>query len=280
MAGSGTGGKKMAISGRIIVTGATGSMGAAAVEALAAQGKAVLMACRNLKKAELVRADILSRIPQADLAIRQLDLASMASVRMFVDSLDDEPVEALFNNAGVISKSYFTTLDGFENTFSVNYFGPRLLTLLLLSKMPADARIVNMISLTCRYARLDETELQPTERQFGQLKTYALAKRAMISFSMELARRYPALRVNLADPGIVASNMIDLGHWYDGLADRLFKPLCRKPKAGVQPALRALASAGGNRYYVGKGSRAIPARYLDPSLDARIWAATESLISV
>ena len=266
--------------GRIIVTGATGSMGAAAVEALAAQGHGVLMACRNREKAKAVRDAILKRVPEADILVRQLDLASMSSVRLFVDSLGDEPVQALFNNAGVISKSYFTTLDGFENTFSVNYFGPWLLTQLLLPKLPSDARIVNMVSLTCRYASLDETKLLPTKRQFHQLRTYALAKRALLSFSLELARRYPALRVNLADPGVVASNMIDLGHWYDKLADVLFKPLCKTPKAGVQPALRALAAAEGNRYYVGKGSREIPARYLDPALDRRIWEATERLIAV
>jgi NAD(P)-dependent dehydrogenase (short-subunit alcohol dehydrogenase family) len=268
------------MNGRIIVTGATGSMGAAAVEALAAQGHAVLMACRNLKKAKAVRADILVRIPAADILIRELDLASMSSVRRFVDDLGDEPVQALFNNAGVISKSYFTTLDGFENTFSVNYFGPWLLTRLLLPKLPADARIVNMVSLTCRYVSLDETKLRPTEREFHQLRTYARAKRALLSFSLELARRHPSLRVNLADPGVVASNMIDLGHWYDPLADLLFKPLCKTPKAGVQPALRAIAAVDGNRYYVGKGYREIPARFVDPGFDARLWAATEALISV
>ena len=266
------------MNGRIIVTGATGSMGAAAVEALAAQGQSVLMACRNLDKAAAVRDAVLSRVPEADIVVRQLDLASLASVRLFVESLGDEPVQALFNNAGVISKAYSTTLDGYENTFSVNYFGPWLLTRLLLPKLPSDARIVNMVSLTCRYASLDETKLLPTQRQFHQLRTYALAKRALLSFSLELARRYPALRVNLADPGIVASNMIDLGHWYDKLADVLFKPLCKTPKAGVAPALRALAAAEGNRYYVGKGSRAIPARYQDPALDKRIWEATERLI--
>lgn len=268
------------MNGRIIVTGATGSMGAAAVEALAAQGYAVLMACRNLKKAKAVRDDIHIRIPDADILIRELDLASMSSVRMFVDDLGDVSVQALFNNAGVISKSYFITSDGLENTFSVNYFGPWLLTQLMLPKLPTDARIVNMVSLTCRYALLDETKLQPTEREFHQLRTYALAKRALLSFSLELARRHPSLHVNLADPGIVASNMIDLGHWYDPLADLLFKPLCKTPKAGVQPALRALAAVDGNRYYVGKGSREIPARFVDPDLDTRLWAATEALISV
>ena len=266
------------MNGRIIVTGATGSMGAAAVEALAAQGIPVLMACRNPGKAEAVRADILGRIPDADIEIRLLDLASMASVRSFAEGIEAGAVAGLFNNAGVISKGYSITADGFENTFSVNYFGPWLLTRLLLPKMPADARIVNMISLTCRFASLSEQALRPSEKDFGQLATYARAKRALLSFSMELARRHPSLRVNLADPGIVASNMIDLGHWYDPLADALFKPLCRKPAAGVQPALRALTGHARNRYFVGKGDKPIPARYHNPILDARIWAATEEAL--
>ena len=247
----------MGMNGRIIVTGATGSMGAAAVEYLAAEGRPVLMACRNLAKAGAVRADILSRVPEADLEIRQLDLASLSSVHAFAQAIEPGSVVALFNNAGVISKGYHPSEDGFENTFAVNYFGPWLLTRLLLPKLPTDARIVNMVSLT-----------------------YARAKRALLSFSLELARRYPDLRVNLADPGIVASDMIDLGHWFDPLADFFFKPLCKTPKAGVQPALRALAAAEGNHYYVGKKCREIPRRYIDPALDARIWAATEQLISV
>jgi NAD(P)-dependent dehydrogenase (short-subunit alcohol dehydrogenase family) len=263
-----------------IVTGATGSMGAAAVEALALKGIPVIMACRNLAKAEAVRSDILSRVPGAELEIRQLDLASLASVRSFAESVSEGEVAALFNNAGVISKGYSITEDGFENTFAVNYFGPRLLTLLLLPKMPEDARIVNMVSLTCRYAPLSEQTMHPSEKDFHQLRTYARAKRALLSFSMELARRNPALRVNLADPGIVASNMIDLGHWYDPLADALFKPLCKTPRAGVQPALRALASDVRDRYFVGKGDKAIPGRYMDRQLDARIWAETERMISV
>ena len=268
------------MNGRIIVTGATGSMGSAAVEALAEQGIPVLMACRNLKKAEAVRERILARVPQADLEIRALDLASQASVRRFADGIEAGSVAALFNNAGVISKGYSITEDGFENTFAVNYFGPWLLTQLLLPKLPEDAPIVNMVSLTCRFAKIDDSSLLPDEKQFSQLGTYARAKRALLSFTMELSRRHPSLRVNLADPGIVASDMIDLGHWFDPLADVLFKPLCKTPKAGVQPALRALASQESHRYFVGKGDRAIARRYEDPALDARLWTATEALIAV
>ena len=262
--------------GRIIVTGATGAMGAAAVEALAAQGKPVLMACRNLKKAESVRSQILGRIPEADLQIRELDLASLASVRTFAEGIEEGCITGIFHNAGVISKGYGLTQDGIENTVSVNYLGPWLLTSLLLPKLPADARIVYMVSLTCRFARLQPQMLQVTRKDFSQLRTYARTKRALLSFALELKKRHPDLRIHLADPGIVASDMIDLGHWYDPLADALFKPLCKKPAEGVQPALRALVSNQATpRYYVGKGDRPVPRRFLTSLEDARLWEETE-----
>jgi len=212
---------------RILITGASGAMGAAATEALAAQGQPVLMAVRNPSKAAAVCDAIRSRLPQAELEIAELDLASLASVRRFADGIAPGSVAALFNNAGVISRQYQTTEDGFENTFAVNYFGPWLLTQSLLPK---------------------------------------------------LARRHPEYVVNMADPGIVASNMIDLGHWYDPLADLLFKPFCKRPEKGVQPALRALAATDGPRYYVAQKNREIPRCFLDVALDTRLWEATESII--
>ena len=265
---------------RTIVTGATGSMGSAAVEALAEQGIPVLMACRNLKKAEAVRDAVLARHPQADIVIRRLDLSSLDAVRAFAEGIETGSVAALFNNAGVISKGYSITADGFENTFAVNYFGPWLLTRLLLPKMAPGARIVNMVSLTCRFVPLDVTAHRPAQEEFSQLGTYARSKRALLSFTLELARRRPDLVVNLADPGIVASDMIDLGHWYDPLADVLFKPFCKRPGKGVAPALRALGASDGPRYYVGKKNREIPRFYRDAAADARLWEATEALIPV
>lgn len=295
--------------GRILITGATGAMGAAAVEALASRGIPVLMACRNLSKAEAVRSSILSRVPSADIVVRHLDLAFMESVRGFAASIKGDsadttacPIDAVFHNAGVISKGYSLTTDGFENTFSVNYFGPWLLTQLLLPVLPSDARIVYMVSLTCRFADLSVDYLQPTPSDFSQLGTYARAKRALLSSALELKRRHPSLRVHLADPGVVASDMIDMGHWYDPLADALFKPLCKKPSVGVQPALRALLGptssepvasksdsgasvaddsgpAGETRYFVGRSDRPIPRRYLCSDADERIWSATTRLLN-
>ena len=264
----------------VLITGASGAMGAAATEALAAAGQPVLMAVRNPEKAEAVRSGILSRVPQAELAIAELDLGSLASVRRFAAALEPGSVTALFNNAGVIAKKYALTEDGFEQSFAVNYFGPWLLTRLLLPKLASGARIVNMVSLTCKLVDLDVAGLQPGPDDFSQLGTYARSKRALLSFSQELARRHPEFAVNVADPGIVASSMIDLGHWYDPLADVLFKPFCRRPEKGVRPALRALEAGDGPRYYVGRKNREIPRCFLDASFDARLWEATETLTGV
>ena len=146
---------------RTIVTGASGAMGEAAVRALARDGRSVVMACRNLEKAEAVRSRILADLPGADISIGRLDLSSLDSVRAFADSLGQEQVSALFNNAGVISRGYSLTGDGLENTFAVNYFGPFLLTRLLLPLMDPEASIVNMVSLTCRYVSVTEKSLHP-----------------------------------------------------------------------------------------------------------------------
>ena len=255
-------------------------MGVVAVRALAEKGYSVIMACRNIHKAESVRCRILADLPTADIVILPLELASLDSVRAFVDKLGPEPVSALFNNAGTISRSYTLTSDGLENTFAVNYFGPVLLTRLLLPKMPPDARIVNMVSLTCRYVSITEESLRPTARDFSQLGTYGRSKMALVRFSQELARRYPELRVNLADPGIVNSNMISMGRWFDPLADIFFRPFCKSPEKGVQPALAALSTNERNRFFIGKRCIPIPERYSDPEMDLRLWNETEKMITM
>ena len=265
--------------GRVIITGASGSMGAVATREMASKGCHVVMACRNPRKAETVLDSILAEQPEAVIEILPLDLASQDSIRAFVDKLGPEPITALFNNAGTISRSYSLTSDGLENTFAVNYFGPVLLTRLLLPRMTSDARVVNMVSLTCRYVYIDESSLRPGPEDFSQLGTYANSKLALMRFSMEFARRNPELRVNLADPGIVDSNMISMGRWFDPLADVLFRPFCKSPEKGVRPALAALESDVTNRCFIGKRCIAIPPRYSNPELDLRLWNETEKILN-
>lgn len=267
------------MNGKIIITGATGGIGAAVTRSLAARGSELVLACRNAAKADSLRRQILAEQPQARLEVRPLDLCSLASVRDFAQGFGAGTVSALFNNAGAISRNYALTGDGLENTFSINYFAPFLLTQQLLPALLPDARIVNMVSLTCRFVRVDEAALCPAERDFSQLGTYARAKRALLLSSLELAGRHPQLRVNLADPGIVNSGIITMGRWFDPLADVLFRPFIKSPEQGAVPALAAIGSQERNRYFVGRRVTAIPEGYRDPVLQRRLWEETERLLA-
>ena len=124
----------------VIVTGASGAMGSEAVKALVRAGRPVLMACRDLAKAEKVRRAVLRAYPEASLEIAELDLGSFASIRAFVAGLGEERrFSGLFNNAGTLCRHFLLSEDGFERTWAVNYMGPYLLTRLLLPHMAEGA---------------------------------------------------------------------------------------------------------------------------------------------
>lgn len=261
----------------VIVTGATGSMGAVATRKLAAEGKHVIMACRNTVKAEALRWEILKEQPEASLTILPLELSSPTSIQSFVRSLEGKRITALFCNAGIKAHRYMQNEEGYEMDFATNYLGNRLLTLLLLPLMPEGAHIVLMVSLTTKLARLDLRWRERGEREFGQLSTYGSSKLALLYFAIGLGRRHPGLHVNVSDPGVVNSNMITMGRWYDPLADLFFRPFIKTPAQGVQPALRALQSEHTLKYFVGNKVKKMPARFLHSPLVELLWKQADTL---
>ncbi len=262
--------------GSIIITGASGGMGSAATRALAAKGVSVIMACRDTGKAARVRDGIVREIPGAELEIREIHLDSIASVREFAASLEGVRLAGLFNNAGTLPRRYSLSEDGYETTLAVNYIGPYLLTRLLLPRLGDEAAVVNMVSLSAGYVRLGKDILHPSERDFSQLGAYAASKLALIYFTAALAGRCPGLRVNAADPGIVDTDIIRLGRWFDPLTDLVFRPFCKSPARGAAPAVRALLSDVSGKYFSGSGFRDIPPRYASRREDiARLWDETE-----
>jgi NAD(P)-dependent dehydrogenase (short-subunit alcohol dehydrogenase family) len=88
--------------GRIaVVTGANIGLGYEITIGLAKKGAKIIMACRNLQKAEIAKQNIEKKVPDADLEIMELDLSSLQSVHDFAKSYSEKykHLDLLIENA-------------------------------------------------------------------------------------------------------------------------------------------------------------------------------------
>ncbi|CAN7066735.1 unnamed protein product [Brassica rapa subsp. trilocularis] len=131
--------KKTLRKGNVVVTGASSGLGLATAKALAETGKwHVIMACRDFLKAE--RAAKSAGMPKDSYTVMHLDLASLDSVRQFVDNFRraEMPLDVLVCNAAIYqptaNKPTFTA-EGFELSVGTNHLGHFLLSRLLIDDL-------------------------------------------------------------------------------------------------------------------------------------------------
>src|SRR5882724_6606406 len=116
-----------------VITGANTGLGYETAAALAAKGAHVVLAVRNVEKGEEAARRIEQRNPGASVAVQELDLTSLDSIRAAADELRSkhDSIDLLINNAGVMFTPKETTKDGFELQFGTNHLGHFAFTNLL-----------------------------------------------------------------------------------------------------------------------------------------------------
>jgi NAD(P)-dependent dehydrogenase (short-subunit alcohol dehydrogenase family) len=290
-----------------VVTGANSGTGKETVRRLAGAGGRVVMAVRTVEKGEQARAEILAEHPAAQLEVRRLDLADLASVERFAAgmSADGTPIDLLVNNAGVMAPpSRLTTADGFELQMGSNYLGPfaltvRLLPLLLAADTP---RVATMSSGVASIGKIHFDDMQ-WERRYRPTLAYAQSKLANLMFTRQLAAiaadRGWSLLSTGAHPGYTRTNLqtagANLGTGRPTVMSRMLSTLDFLPSQGVEqgaePLLYAATSqdavAGG---YYGPGGRfglvgptkttRAPSRAQDTTKNERLWKESEHLTGV
>jgi NAD(P)-dependent dehydrogenase (short-subunit alcohol dehydrogenase family) len=284
--------------GRVaVVTGANTGLGFHTALQLARQGAHVVMAARNRDKAAAAQIEIDSRVQDASLEIRRLDLASLSSVGDFAEQVlsDHDRIDILVNNAGVMGTPRRETADGFELQFGTNHLGHFALTALLLPALlrAAEARVVSVTS-TGRFfpGKLDPDDPHLT-RNYGPWRAYGQSKRANAHFAIELDRRLRAAGAPVAslvaDPGysntdLQAQSFRSTGG--RGRSQRFFHVWVQRvgvsPAAGALPQLRAATdprAQGGELYAPRWISAGPPVRFpmLTPARKAleTLWRVSE-----
>lgn len=248
--------------GRVaVVTGGNGGLGFETTRALAAKGARVILAARNQDKAERARAEISRSHSDADLDVRQLDLASLDSVETFADSvLDDyDRLDLLFNNAGVMALPERKTEDGFEMQFGTNHLGHYALTARLLPLLVGTlgSRVVTVTSTARHFGRPVDPDNPHLEGKYDPWRAYGQSKLANLHFAVGLNRRLEAggaPTVSLvAHPGLSNTDLQSTtareggGHFWDRMSDAFGM----SPADGALPQLRAATDpdAGGGQLY-------------------------------
>jgi NAD(P)-dependent dehydrogenase (short-subunit alcohol dehydrogenase family) len=283
-----------------VITGANTGIGFETAKVLVGRGATVVLACRDLDKAERAADRIGAAMPGARVEVVRLDLASLVSVRQAAEELRaaHPRLDLLVNNAGVMMTPFRRTQDGFELQLGINHLGHFALTGLLLESLLAvpGSRVVTVSSSAHRGGVIDVQDLR-SERGYRRTTAYARSKLANLLFTYELQRRLAAsgasttalavhpggvtsgLQRHMPLPMLVVSNVLMLAV---GQRDAGMGALASL-RAATDPAARGGEYYGPDR---GFGFRGYPvrlessARSHDAVLQRRLWEESERLTAV
>ncbi|XP_053562411.1 dehydrogenase/reductase SDR family member on chromosome X [Bombina bombina] len=201
-----------------IVTGGAKGIGFYTAKHLASLGMHVIIAGNNTTEGNEAVRQINQYTLNAKVEFLYCDLASMKSIRQFVQNFKSkyENLHVLVNNAGVMLVPERKTVDGFEEHFGLNYLGHFLLTNLLLETLAysgtssCSARVVTMSSATHYAGKLNFDDLQ-SSYCYSSHGAYANSKLALLMFSYHLQQRLTAdgsyVTANVVDPGVVNTEL-------------------------------------------------------------------------
>lgn len=269
----------------VLITGANSGIGLETTRELAKRGAHVVMACRDVTRAEAAKQSVLDSHPNAQLTLLPLDLADLESVCQCAKQFGEQfsKLDVLINNAGVVPYSKQLTKQGFEMQFGVNHLGHFLLTKKLLPYLKAaqSARVVNLTSMIHRVGNIDFDSFKG-DKWYMALKEYGQSKLANVLFTKSFAEKYKeeGITAYCLHPGAVATNIAGR----TPLKRKLYSLIMNAtPEEGAQNSIYLATEpnieqfTGG--YFTKKAQHVKPSkRAQNKELADRLWGVSEELV--
>lgn len=206
----------------ILITGASGGIGAEIAKQCAEKGANLYLFARSLHKLEEIREDLQKRFG-VQVRVYQLDVSDTEAVsRVFSKALKEiEHVDVLVNNAGfgIFNSVIDATLDEMKAMFEVNVFGLMAVTKMVLPKLIEQefGHIINVAS------------------QAGKLATpkssiYSASKHAVLGFTNSLRMEVKSANVfvTAVNPGPIRTNFFSIadkeGNYLENLGRWILEP--------------------------------------------------------
>ena len=198
---------------RVLITGGASGLGAETARALAAKGAEVIIAARDMKKAQSVKDAIIASTGNANIHLETLELASLAKIRTFAEQIiaKYDSLNIVINNAGIMACPQGKTEDGFELQFGSNHIGHFYMTCLIMPAIlrGAPARIVSLSSLGHRTSPVVFDDIHFENRDYEKWSSYGQSKTANALFAVALHKRLAAkgVEVYAVHPGVIETNL-------------------------------------------------------------------------
>ena len=288
---------------RVLVTGASAGLGQETARVVAAHGGNVVLGVRDLAKGEQAAVPVREAAAAhgADVELRAVDLASLASVRAFTDGMlaDHDRLDVIIANAGVMATPEGRTADGFETQFGTNHLGHFVLVNRLRPLLAGGpARIVNLTSAGHRFSDVVLDDVNFEQTAYDPWQAYGRSKTANILFAVELDRRgrATAQRACAVHPGTILTELgrhlteETLGALDSARAGQamVWKTIPQGAATSVWAGFVAGADEIGGRYCQDCGVAPVTedattgggvfAYALDPDRAAALWTRSEELV--
>jgi len=275
----------------VIVTGASSGIGKETALELAHRGARVILACRNIKKADSVKEMIVKESGNENVVVRELDLASLSSVRKFAAEIlkSESRLDVLINNAGCVTLEKTLTEDGLELQMQSNHFGHFLLTNLLLGllKKSAPSRVINNSSMLHQFACNFDVANLNSEISYNSSQVYYNSKLCQLLFSRYLAPLImkDGVTINSLHPGAVQSELLrNAPAWFRCIAELAFRFLFKSSEEGAQTSIHLavadeVATTTGE-YFSDCKTASTSKLAKDDGLAKKLWEASEHFVKL
>ena len=198
-----------------IVVGGTGSIGKEIIDYLLYLKAKVIIAARNVNKAEGIKKQFLLKYPDAKIYVEYLDLSDLESIDKFQLEVDKKYPKAdiFINNAGVYHLPKSLSKDGYEIHFATNTLGNFYLAKKILYDMKENAKMVFVSSLSANFFKINFEDVQQLHCK-NKMKVYAVSKRFMIANALSLKQTLAnhSIDLNIVHPGVCATELFTKSH--------------------------------------------------------------------